>query len=78
VLIYSPTVREKGGTFPKSAIYGCIDWTTNSAVCKFVKQLQTPLDVSIGRLWDNASQYSVLPTVKRVMEIMATTSSKYQ
>jgi hypothetical protein len=25
VLIYSPTVREKGGTFPKSAIYGCID-----------------------------------------------------
>ena len=25
VLIYSPSVREEGGTFPKSALYGYID-----------------------------------------------------
>lgn len=50
VLIYSPSVREKEGTFPKSALYGCIDETSNAAVCQFVRQLQTPLDVSIGRL----------------------------
>ena len=48
VLIYSPSVREKEGTFPKSTLYGYIDDTKNPAICQFVRQLQTPLDVSIG------------------------------
>lgn len=78
VLIYSPCSREKSGLFPVKNLYGTIDQANNPSVCDFVRQFQTPLDVSIARLWDKRPSISALPVVKRVMEIMATSSSKYQ
>ena len=78
VLVYSPCSREKNGLFPAKNLYGTIDQTNNPSVYDFVRQFQTPLDVSIACLWDKKPPISALPVVKRVMEIMATSSSKYQ
>lgn len=72
VLVYSPCSREKNGLFSVENLYGTIDQTNNPSVCDFVRQFQTPLDVSIARLWDKRPPISALPVVKRVMEIMAT------
>lgn len=50
VLVYSPCSREKNGLFSVENLYGTIDQTNNPSVCDFVRQFQTPLDVSIARL----------------------------